>query len=600
MTPQIRKHYQDVLKETFGVATTETTKSQPGPEGESVLGLMWNTLTSLFTGDAAAETEAPARSGGYVDENGNLLYTVNGRLGKSLDSNPNFNKPDSPYSWDKTAARIADFFINDPIGKKSISAEIDPVTGQYASGVLGAISQYSTAKSNYNDYITTQASNNKIVHDQLMGGDAALAVYGELSTYPTTVSDPNSSLWSKVYGIDAPAAIKDHTKNSLEKLVTGSGMIMTLPEFQRIYANSPEARQVAERVVQETYKTQPGAQGGFNVRGYDEAVNKVMEYLNDDAEDVYTSYMDQFTLIYNQDNDAVVKNADLKGFTPLSQFYQFNDAGAGVQADPLVSTVDPAYPGDIQAQDFREIYDKIILPNKGKENSGIQVYQGLGGNITERGFWRDDVDPVDSNEGAFTVLQALRMEQNETRDAEDKTRGVFDMYFHPIIGNDQNQIAFSVSVSPNYTDVHTGSSKAMKFMNNTNREFTVVIDKNKVPEINNLEVVKRLDQGPYTIAMRARKRVDLGDFPLGGNITIKPMGEDSYAAVGTANYVDPETLQVVPTEYTAFMGAGQSLENFCQQHNQMLANLHMQMLTAQEQIKALTGASYDPSDFDNQ
>jgi hypothetical protein len=601
MTPGIRAYYQGKLKEIYGSSTVEMTKAKSGPEGESVLGLMWNTFTSLFTGDLGSETETPVTSGGYLDENGNLLYSVDGRLGKSFSSNPNFTKPGSEYSWEKVAERVANFFNSDPIGMYSTTAEIDPATGQYASGILGAIDQYGLSSQNYNNFLKTQMTNNKVVHDQLMGGAAGLEVYDELSTYPTAVSDPNASFWDKVYGIDAPAAIKEHTKASLEKMVTSGGGIMTLPEFTNIYANSPEARQIAERVVQETYKTQPGQQGGFNKRSYDDAVNTVIEYLGDDAEDVYEEYMSQFTKIYNQDTDAVVKNADLKGFTPLSHFYQFNDSGAGVQANPLVATVDPAYPGDIQAHDFLDLYNKIIQNNMGKSSNGIKVFEGLGGDLSERRFFSDDPDAVDSNEGAFTTLQALRTQLLQGRDIDDKSRGTFDMYMHPITLNDQNQIAFSFSVSPEYADDNTGTGKAMKFMNKSGRQFTIVIDKNAVPEVENLEMVKRLNQGPYTIAMRANKKINLTSFPLGGNLTIKPTGDDSYAASGLVNYMDPETFQLVPTEYTSFMGAGQSLENFAQQQNQMLAGLHMQVVAAQEQIKALSSNLIrDPKEFDNQ
>lgn len=600
MTPEIRSYYKAKLNELFGSSTVTTSKSQPGPEGESVLGLMWNTLTSLFTGSAGSETETPDWNGGYLDENGNLLYSTDGRLGKSFDSNPDFNKPDSQYSWEQTAARVTDFFMNDPVGKRSSVSLINPETGQYQSGVLGASDKYSLAKTNYDNYVKAQMSNNKIVHDLVMG-TVKDEIYGEISNYPPVSADSNYSVKSAFFGIDAPDAIKNHTAQSLEKMVTG-GVALSLPEFQRMYANSPEARQVAEKVVQETYRTRPGEQGGFNRKSYDDAVNIVLENLNDDAEDIYESYMYQFSSIYNQTDDAVVKNADMKGFVPLSNFYMFNDAGSGVQASTVMSTVDPAYPGDMQAYDFKDFYEKIVLPYKDKEGAGISVYQGLGGDLTERRFFSDDADAVDTNDGAFTVLQALRMELNETRDIEDKTRGIFDMYMHPIIRNNQNEIAISFSVSPGYTDVHTGSSKAMKFMNKSDREFTIVIDKNKVPEVEQLEMVKRLDQGPYTVAMRADKKIDLSSYPLGGTLRIVPTQNDSYAATGSVtDYIDPETLQLVQSSYTSFMGPGQSLENFAQQQNQMLATLHGSVAATQEQIRALNpNLIRDPKAFDNQ
>ena len=607
-TPQEKAYYQAKIQELFGSSTVTTSKSQPGPEGESVLGLMWNTLTGLFTGSFGGETETPSRSGGYLDENGSLLYGATGKVGQSFDQNPEFNKPDSPYSWEKTAERVTNFFKNDPVGKRLVKPSVNPETGLNQYGVLGAIDTYqTTAKINYNNYIKAQATNNKIVHDAVMGGDAALPVYGQLSTYPSAPADPNASLLGTIYGIDAPNAIKEHTKMSLTKMVTNGG-VMSLPEFKRIYANSPEARQVAERVVQETYRTQPGQQGGFNRAGYEQAVDIILETLNDDAEDVYEEYMDQFTYIYNQSNDAAVKDLDKRkneqgeGFIPLSNFYMFNDAGSGVQANTVMTTVDPAYPGDMQVYDFVDFYEKIVLPYKDKDDAGVSVYQGLGGDLTERRFFSDDPDAVDSNDGAFTALQALRMELNETRDVEDKTRGVFDMYLHPIIRNNQNEIAISFSVSPEYTDTHTGSSKATKFMNKSDREFTVVIDKNKVPEAQQLEMVKRLNQGPYTVAMRADKKIDLKDYPLGGELTILPATNDSYVATGSVmDHIDPETFQLVKTSYTSFMSPDDNLENFSQRHQEMLARLQGSVTYAQEQIRAMNpNLIKDPKAFDNQ
>jgi hypothetical protein len=193
-------------------------------------------------------------------------------------------------------------------------------------------------------------------------------------------------------------------------------------------------------------------------------------------------------------------------------------------------------------------------------------------------------------------------EIKEGKDVDDKTRGIFDMYMHPIVLNDQNKVAFSFSISPQYVDANKGTDNASKFLNTPlGKQFTVVIDKNKVPEANNLEMVKRLNQGPYTVAMRANKKVTLNSFPLGGNLTIVPTEGDSYVSYGTVNYMDPETLAIIPQEHTAFMGSKQSLENFAQQQNQMLANINMQMTNVQKQIKAMNSILIrNPKDFDNQ
>jgi hypothetical protein len=563
------------------------------------LGLWASLISTKSDSYSNSETKEPVYSGGYLDENGNLIYTVDGPAGTNFAKNPDFGKPDSEYSWEKVSARLKEFFKNDPIGMYSTTAEKNTITGQYNSGILGSIDQYDTSKQNYDNYITSQIKNNNIVHNAVMNSSAALLVYDELSTYPR-VSDPNAGFWDKYYGIEAPADIKEHTKASLGKMVSSGGSIMTLDQFRNVYANSTEARQIAEKVVQNTYKTQPGEQGG-DKRSYDDAVNKVIEYLNEDAEDVYEEYMNQFTLIYNQNKKAVIKNPDLKGFTPLSNFYTFNDAGAGVQAESMVATVDPAYPGDIQTQDYFDFYNKIVLPNVGQTSDGIEVYAGLGADLSERQFFKIDSDPIDDNKQAFNILQGLMTEINEGRDIEDKTRGIFDMYMHPIILNDQNKVAFSFSISPQYVDANKGTDNASKFLNTPlGNQFTVVIDKNKVPKVKNLEMVKRLNQGPYTVAMRANKKVSLNSFPLGGNLNIVPTEGGSYVSYGTVNFMDLETLTIMPQQHTAFMGPGDDIESFAQRENQMLANISIEMANAQKQIKAMSAyLTRNPKDFDN-
>jgi hypothetical protein len=240
----------------------------------------------------------------------------------------------------------------------------------------------------------------------------------------------------------------------------------------------------------------------------------------------------------------------------------------------------------MQAVDFFG-FSNFIRSTIGKETDGIEVYKGLGGDLTETRYFTDDADPVDNKEGALTAIQALRTQLLEGRDVEDKTRGIFDFYFHPITMNDQNKMAFSFSFSPEFTDAHLGSGKAAKFMGKTDREFTIVVDADKVPEVKNLEMVKRLEQGPYTIAMRADNEINLNDFPKGGSLTITPTADGSYVSSGFLNYIDEETLQESKYRYVDFMGPQQSLENFAQQKNSMLANIHMQMLNAEEQLKAM-------------
>jgi len=216
----------------------------------------------------------------------------------------------------------------------------------------------------------------------------------------------NAGFFDRLLNSETPKIIKDHTTSSLEKMVSSGGRIMTLDEFKEVYANSPAARNVAQKLVQKMYQN-PSFTNLFSSR--EDAVNGVIEDLNEDAEDVYKEYMKQFTLIYNQDKDAVVKNADLQGFTPLSNFYTFNDAGAGVQSESIVATVDPAYRGDVQTQDYLDFYNKIVSPNLGKSSNGIEIYSGLGDDLSERRLLSNDPDPADSNEGALTALQALRI-----------------------------------------------------------------------------------------------------------------------------------------------------------------------------------------------
>jgi hypothetical protein len=589
MTQDVKNYYTAKRDELFGksVTTTGTYDKNKFPSmtdvaravgkepslldrGYTYVSDLWNDFTSLFSDDETAYTKT---SGGYLNDNNQLEQGFTGRA--------EYNDPKSPHYWQNTADRITNFFRNDVTGKYAINRNVE--RGKEA-GILAAESQYNTSKLNYNNFIKTQANNNAIVHNLVMD-TAAEAVFGEMSSYNAPTSGADSGLWARFAGVDAPAAITDHTKESLSRMHI-NGRVMTLPEFKQVYANSPEAKRVAERVMQEYYQTRPGDQGAFGRYSYQSGVERLLETMDDDAEDIYTEYMDQFNMIYNQSNAAVNKEADKAGFKPLSQFYQVNDAGAGVQSNPVVATVDPAYPGDMQAVDFFG-FSNFIRSTIGKETDGIEVYKGLGGDLTETRYFSDDADPVDNKEGALTAIQALRTQLLEGRDVEDKTRGIFDFYFHPVTMNDQNKMAFSFSFSPEFTDAHLGSGKAAKFMGKTDREFTIVVDADKVPEVKNLEMVKRLEQGPYTIAMRADNEINLNDFPKGGSLTITPTADGSYVSSGFLNYIDEETLQESKYRYVDFMGPQQSLENFAQQKNSMLANIHMQMLNAEEQLKAM-------------
>lgn len=594
MTQGVKNYYIAKRDELFGKSVTTTgtydkndfpsmtdTARAVGKEpslldrGYSYVSDLWNDFTSLFSNNEKAYTKT---SGGYLNDNNQLEQDFVGRS--------EYSDPTSPHYWQNTADRVINFFSNDVTGKYAINRNVEP--GKEA-GVLAAEGQYNLSKLNYDKFIKAQANNNAIVHDLVMD-TAKEAVFGEMSSYnaPTWAykQTPNTG-WLGLYfsGVDAPNEIKQYTEQSLAKM-HDNGRIMTLPEFKQVYANSPEAKKVAERVMQTYYQTRPGDEGSFGRYSYQGGVERLLETMEDDAEDIYKQYMDQFNKIYNQSNAAVNKEADKLGFKPLSQFYQVNDAGAGVQSDPFVATVDTAYPGDMQAVDFFE-FSNLIQSTMGKETDGIKVYKGLGGDLTETKYFTNDPDPIDNKEGAFTAIQALRMQLLQGKDVDDKTRGMFDFIFHPIIMNAQNKMAFSISVSPEFTDAHLGSGKTAKFMGKTDREFTIVFDTDKVPEVKKLEMVKRLEQGPYTIAMRADNEINLNDFPKGGSLTIKPTADGSYAASGFLNYIDAETFQESRYPYVDFMSPDQSLENFAQQKNSMLATTQMQMANAQEQLKAL-------------
>lgn len=604
MDNDVRNYYKGKLKELLGTSVKQTSEGTT-IGGESFFDLMWNTVSNAFSALSGETSSLPYKdvtvtySGGYLDDDGKLLYTADGSLGKSISDHKDFYDTKSQYSWENTAKRISEFFKNDPIGRLAYKSQIDPTTGQpQKSGIEAALSDYGLRELNYNNRTKNQSSNNNIVSTAVMTSDAKLPILDQLSSYPTILE--SDSFTEKYFGIDAPQQIVDWTMQNLLN-ISATGNIMTLDQFRNRYAGSKEARAIAENVVQTVYNTKPGTEEGLPIigrRGYEGAVEEILGIMEGDAEDLYAEYMTQFQYIYNQSPKAAVKDLDKKGFVPLSNFVEFDDAGSGVQADVIRATVDPAFPGDMQAGDFRNFYDNLIIPNQGKENSGLTIYSGLGRDLTERRLFSDDPDAVDNNDGAFTALQALRMQLNETRDVEDKTRGIFDMYLHPIILNDQSKMAFSFSVSPEFTDAHMGT-KGQKFMGKTNREFTIVVDKNTIPEADQLELVKRLGQGPYTIAMKADKKIHLNDFPLGGDLTILPMQNGGYVSSGTINYIDDD-LNVRKYDHTAFMGSRESLENFAQRQNAMLAQNNMNVSQAVEQIKALsTNLIKDPTTFDN-
>jgi hypothetical protein len=576
---QTKDYYIGKMKELFGISKTEVvSENAPGFWENLTNGNIIDAFTSIFSDDSQITTTKT--SGGYIDDNGNLVY----QDPAAFDTNPDFTNPTSENYWEKVAARVNQFFTQDPVGKHSTGkTEIDPATGQPATGVIGALESYNQSKLAYDYYTTAQANNNSIVHTSVMNSAAETKIMSRLGAY--TIPTGTSQIV-----MDEPQIIKDYTKQALQKMITSGNGVTTYPEFENLYVNSPEARQTAERLVQDL-----SAKLGRPISGqaYNDAIYAVLRSMKDDAKGVYEEYMTQFTSIYNQHDKAVIKDADKKGFVPLSSGYTFNDSGSGVQADPLSAVVDPAYPGDVQASDFAQLFDQVIFPNKDK----IRVYKGLGQNLSEE----EDPDALESSEGAVTVLQALRMELNETRSLDDKNRGIFNFTMHPITMNNTNEMAFSFSVSPSFTDTHTGSDKSQKFMNKSDREFTIVVEKDKIPSLRNIEMVRRLEQGPYTLAMKANKRIDLNSFPLGGNVSILPTGSDSYAAVGYTYYMDENTFDIKQAYMEPMhMGPNESLENFAQRTNQMLATIDMQMREGIEIVRASNpNLIKDPDKFNN-
>lgn len=560
MNPQVREYYRAKMKEIFGVGKAETVTTVSNNQTGS-----YSTGSTLLVSGVLPYKEETKNvtvvKGGQLRDDGSRLH------GNFLD-HADFANASSEYSWENISKRLTDFFQNDNLGKYGIAYE--PELGFY-----GAMANYNKAKANYDGYIKAQKDNNLIVHNQLMGSAAGLSVLDEISEYNETTS-----------GLDVgtPSLIVEHTKASLQKMATEGGALLTFPEFKEIYANSEAAKNVAERVVQEVYNTYPGYGGGPWQYSYDDAVKTVIELLNDDAEDVYKEYMDQFTKIYNQSTDAAVKDVDTKGFVPLSAFYNFNDAGSGIQANPYGATVDSAYPGDIQAVYFKDLFDNYLSQNA--DNPAIEIYASSPGKLVEKRLFTNDEDVVDSNAPYMKALQGYRSEFDFNREADDKTRLLFDFEIHPIIFNDPNKVAFSFSAIPQYYDINKGSNNARKYMSEVGDNFVIVVDKNKMPEIANSEALKVLNQGPYTIAMRANKRIDINDYPLGGTATIVPYG-DSYVAKRSVNYIDQNDFQLRQYTEVAYMGQQESLEDFSKRNARFLAENSQNVHLAQSQIKAL-------------
>lgn len=239
-------------------------------------------------------------SGGYVDENGNLID-----MARSNDFQTNGNN-----NWFQVGQRI-DALVNDP--------QFQKLMGPASKSASIAKQRYDDSKALYFTYLDGQKNNNTAV------ANATLATVGAALTAD----------------FDNPT----YAYEQLSKINAG-GQYKTRDQFINEY-------------VTEARKLQSGAgmQGSTGLSSLGAFAQHGDDYYRGEAEDLYDEYKKYFEANYNQTTDATVKN--IIGYKNLA--YGFNPAaGAGVQANSLrVSGVDSAYRGDLGARDFMGIYKDV-------------------------------------------------------------------------------------------------------------------------------------------------------------------------------------------------------------------------------------------------
>jgi hypothetical protein len=539
VTDDMIKWARDKQKEIFNGQKKTVTTTTPIEKKEPSAGPgLFAAALSAIPGIGPIISAAAGQVVGIMGKNAPTEVVQEKNVGGLLDANFNvkasdvdssFSDPNSQNNWFKVNQRLNNFLENDPMGKILIGQKVNGVKEQSD-------------------------------HDQKL-------YFANLEKMRHNVNGVQSALSSNRGNISKNMINPEYARVALDNFAKDAN-IKTKEQFVKEYVeNAPKASR-------------------YNARfGISTPYDK--DDFADEAEELYDQYSAMFNSVYNNSSDkpATVQFADYK---PLIAGYRKNASGAGIEASPLtVRGVDSAYRGDLGARDFVDIYRNVEAAISQGKN--VQVYgvdgSKVGENLMEKGSQFSDSIYKNALDMVYSHIQSGRTKK-------DKDRARFDMTIHPIIGNDDGKVGFTIKLDQEFIEKNKGSKDKGVTGGIGDGTITVVMDKEDV----NADAYRRLNKGLYTTLMEAYGEVNLNGYPNGGNISIKPSQTgQGYDVAGNFKVLDPETGEFRDMIYNETSNPYSTPDLIASQIMPVLKHMDAENYAAKEALRQTKNLIKDPA-----
>lgn len=551
VTPEIQSWARNKQKELFGQADSNIYRPQAEEKEEK--GGFWSELGTAIIGAAGIaatggvdytagidsyKSPSPKASGstGYLNPDGTLI--------KDPMLDPGFHDKNSKNHWHTMVKRLDSFVDADPIATKLFAndASVRQAKGKNADAQQLYFAHYNATKNNHT-----------VVNNALLSHGLTKELIAET---------------------DRPSYALSQLKN-IEK----DGRLKTKEEFVNDYVKN--APTVKPYVGVEPSMIPGGMRPTFGTLFPSSAKNE--------AEELYDDYTKQFRKIYNRESDAPI--TEIKGYKPLFAGYTVGQGGAGLQRNPVtIRNIDVAFPGDVGAKDFSNLYSNVLSAMRQDPNS-VKIVAGSGQSLNSE-VWED----AESFDKGLDILGYIQGQMAAGVKKTQTKRAIFDMTVHPVIANDPNKVGFTIKLSDVFINENKGSKNKAGITEGAEKEFTIVMDKSKVEA----DAYTRLNRGSYGTLMSLDNQINLNQFSkYGGTLNIRPNGRGGYTTSGSLKFFDPETQTFGDVAYNEDSNPGDSPDNIAHRLNNLLYDLYEQNYQVDQALRQLKpNLIKDPSQFD--
>ena len=501
VTDDLAKWAKDLQQSKFGTYTdnTITVKKEDVP--------WYKDVANFFLPESKEyveyEEKTVSQGGGYLDKNRDLI--------KDASQSPIFTDPNGNHSWWKVAGRM-DEVLNDPIYKK----------------LFGDDTLVKNKKGEYDVAATAYKATEKTYKDNLSSTHSALLTSPRMVEAFNKLGIPN-----------AKELIKDNYVNKNGYITDKESFVKTFIDNNKTNTNEyPDYKNPGMVSF-----GPPGSGSPVPRPSYGPPVTQESRYqdMRDDAETLYDMYTENFQSVYNNLDDAPAQNLAYK---PISSYINtVTGEGRGVETRPIsISNLDSAYPGDLGANDFRDIYRNARDASLSNPES-VYIIPGDGADITEDVF--DDNDSklrafANTNNKERKVLDYIYSQFNDGNiDIDDKKRARIDVLsVYPITANKSNKVAFTIRLNSDFRNENQGSpNKDGVTKGLTGDVFTIVMDKEDVTANAYKQLSKSLEQ----TVMDAYGEINVNAYSKwGGEASIK-QANNGYSITGHTLRFDPSS-----------------------------------------------------------